>query len=94
MALQGSIAAAQASTATTATKNVYESEDAIPSAAAYLAALARRADGNLDEAMLGYKPRPRTSTMSSREHSRMRGRGDAALHHGRRADGHDRMRRG
>jgi hypothetical protein len=35
-------------------KNVYDPEDAIPSAANYLRALLRRADGNLSQAILGY----------------------------------------
>ena len=36
------------------TKNIYDPADAIPSAAAYLCELARRAHGNLDQAILGY----------------------------------------
>jgi hypothetical protein len=35
-------------------RDIYDPEDAIPSAAAYLAELARRAHGNLDQAILGY----------------------------------------
>jgi hypothetical protein len=36
------------------TTDIYDPEDAIPSAAAYLAELARRAHGNLSQAILGY----------------------------------------
>ena len=36
------------------TKDIYDPEDAIPSAAAYLSELVRRAHGNLDQAILGY----------------------------------------
>jgi len=39
-------------------KDIYDPEDAIPSAAAYLAELARRARGNLDRAILGYNHSP------------------------------------
>src|SRR3954469_24132622 len=39
-------------------KDVYDPEDAIPSAAAYLSELARRAHGNLSQAILGYNHSP------------------------------------
>src|SRR4051794_18853156 len=39
-------------------KDIYDPEDAIPSAAAYLSELARRAHGNLSEAVLGYNHSP------------------------------------
>jgi hypothetical protein len=40
------------------TTNVYDPADAIPSAATYLRALLRRADGNLSQAILGYNHSP------------------------------------
>jgi hypothetical protein len=40
------------------TTEIYDPEDAIPSAAAYLSALLRRADGNLNQAILGYNHSP------------------------------------
>src|SRR3954469_22176850 len=40
------------------TTDIYDPEDAIPSAAAYLSELARRAHGNLSEAILGYNHFP------------------------------------
>src|SRR3954466_7809354 len=40
------------------TTDIYDPEDAIPSAAAYLSELARRAHGNLSEAVLGYNHSP------------------------------------
>jgi hypothetical protein len=40
------------------TTDIYDPEDAVPSAAAYLAELARRADGNLERAILGYNHSP------------------------------------
>ena len=40
------------------TTDVYDPEDAIPSAAGYLSELARRAHGNLDQAILGYNHSP------------------------------------
>jgi soluble lytic murein transglycosylase-like protein len=45
-------------------KDIYDPEDAIPSAAAYLSALLRRAHGNLDRAILGYNHSPPTSARS------------------------------
>ena len=39
-------------------KDIYDPEDAIPSAAAYLSELARRARGNLNQAILGYNHSP------------------------------------
>ena len=38
--------------------DIYDPEDAIPSAAAYLSELARRAQGNLSQAILGYNHSP------------------------------------
>ncbi len=40
------------------TMDIYDPEDAIPSAAAYLSELARRAHGNLSQAILGYNHSP------------------------------------
>src|SRR3954451_21260263 len=40
------------------TTGIYDPEDAIPSAAAYLSELARRAHGNLSQAILGYNHSP------------------------------------
>jgi len=39
-------------------KDIYDPEDAIPSAAGYLSELARRARGNVTQAILGYNPSP------------------------------------
>ena len=40
------------------TTDIYDPDDAIPSAAAYLSALLRRAHGNLNQAILGYNHSP------------------------------------
>ena len=58
------------------TDNVYDPQDAIPSAAHYLRALLRAADGNLSQAIFGYNPLPRLRQRRTRARPRLPGTTD------------------
>ena len=55
-------------------KDIYDPDDAIPSAAGYLSELARRARGNLEQAILGYNHSPAYVTRRARARPRVRAR--------------------
>ena len=76
------------------TKDVYDPEDAIPSAANYLRALLRRADGNLEPGDLRLQPLPGLRQRRPRARPRVRAtHRRAARRAGRRLDARDRLRR-